>query len=480
MKKLNYLFFTVCFFAYCFSLSANEVIKFTWKNDDYYNKTFSVVASSGKTYTIDWGDDSVIQTITGTGEWQPINHKYDHINEYQVVVEGDSVDCLFTNFICSNSKLTTLDIKACKALRTLYCQNNLLTVLDLSENTELFDLKCSNNLLNSISLCENGNLEVLNCDNNLLTELDLNTNITLRNLSCNNNQLTTLDLTTNTLLWNLSCANNRLTNLNQINTTLNFLECSNNQLTNINTNMYTKLISLGCSSNQLTTLDVSANSALEHLFCFDNQLATLDISANWALGELDCSNNRLQLSDLYNASVMLVKHPFDVLFVHLGTQLLAPQKLIVNNPVDYSTQKEFGSIATVFDVLKNGLPPHQNDYTILDGIITFYDIAYYTVTMTNSAIKSFGTAKVIASFEVGNTGIIDVTQQMPAFTIYPNPTSNILYIKTTNEVIPEVKLYSIEGKQLLYLRSTEIDMSSYPAGIYFVQIEGKTMKLIKM
>ena len=64
-------------------------------------------------------------------------------------------------------------------------------------------------------------------------------------------------------------------------------------------------------------------------------------------------------------------------------------------------------------------------------------------------------------------------------TLYPNPTTNTVYIKTKNGTVPEVKLFSISGIMLQHVRSTVIDMSSYPAGIYFVQVEGETMKIIK-
>jgi hypothetical protein len=66
------------------------------------------------------------------------------------------------------------------------------------------------------------------------------------------------------------------------------------------------------------------------------------------------------------------------------------------------------------------------------------------------------------------------------FTIYPNPTSNILHIKTSYLNDPEIKLYTIEGQLLKQIRGTVIDMSTYPTGVYFIRVNGNAMKVVKM
>jgi exonuclease III len=66
-----------------------------------------------------------------------------------------------------------------------------------------------------------------------------------------------------------------------------------------------------------------------------------------------------------------------------------------------------------------------------------------------------------------------------SFLVYPNPTTNMIHIQTGNETKPEVKLYAIDGRILQHIYSTEINISNYPAGIYFVQVEGRMMKVVK-
>lgn len=78
--------------------------------------------------------------------------------------------------------------------------------------------------------------------------------------------------------------------------------------------------------------------------------------------------------------------------------------------------------------------------------------------------------------EVGISGIISNL----SITIYPNPVSNILYIKTGNtDAIPSVKIYSIMGVLLLNSNGNQIDVSSLTSGIYIVEVDGIYRKIVK-
>ena len=71
------------------------------------------------------------------------------------------------------------------------------------------------------------------------------------------------------------------------------------------------------------------------------------------------------------------------------------------------------------------------------------------------------------------------TMSICPVSIYPNPSSGIVYIQRESETIPEVKIYTMDGRLLQTVRSVEIDISSYTAGVYFLQIDGQMTKLIK-
>jgi len=75
--------------------------------------------------------------------------------------------------------------------------------------------------------------------------------------------------------------------------------------------------------------------------------------------------------------------------IRMGTQKLLPLRILLGDSVDYSSQKEFDGIATVFAVEKNNFPAVLNeDYTIYNGIITFKTAGKFKITMTNDALVS--------------------------------------------------------------------------------------------
>ncbi len=243
---------------------------------------------------------------------------------------------------CTNTwNLTTLNVKNCTELQTLYCDGCKLTELDLSSNGQLQDLWCHNNQLTTLDTAGNPNLKTLYCNRNQLTTLNLNQNTVLKDLRCGYNQLTALDISGNPSLSGLSCENNQLTEIqikgfsnltslsiqkNQLTSldvsdcpNLSYLVCSDNQLAELNITGDNKLHELLCSNNQLTEIDVtdktllwhfntgknqlqtlrvSNNPNLQYFYCNDNQLKEIDVSANPSLSILWCHNNQLERLDV--------------------------------------------------------------------------------------------------------------------------------------------------------------------------------------
>jgi len=366
ITKFKGLVLLVCLFAYSFNVVANEKISLTWKATDIVShlKSIGITATSGKQFAIDWGDGSDIETITATAPGQVIHHVYD-VSPYNYIatITGATNDCFFTYFDCMEDQVMDLDLSECVSLQELWCNANSLTALDLSANMALISLDCSGNSL---------------------TDLDLSANTALKYLTCSYNSLINLDVSNNTELVHLECVTSQLTDLNVSNNpALKTLWCLDNQLTYLDLSATTALEDLWCHFNQLTTLDLSANTALAGLRCAYNQLTNLELGGITTLISLDCIDNHLPLSDLYAAS-QKITNPQNK---SLGLQTLAPQEA-TGGLVDYSEQREFGGEATVFTVEKDGSPAPLHDYTVIDGIIMFYNIGDYIVTMTNPAIIS--------------------------------------------------------------------------------------------
>ena len=106
----------------------------------------------------------------------------------------------------------------------------------------------------------------------------------------------------------------------------------------------------------VTFIVLDTNFKQSNFYCFGQNLTVLDISRCPKIRALGCWDNHLQLSDLYKVVEMAV--PF--YNRQFGEQRLLPQTILVDDSVDYSSQKEFGDTATVFEVEKNGFPAVLN------------------------------------------------------------------------------------------------------------------------
>ena len=89
-------------------------------------------------------------------------------------------------------------------------------------------------------------------------------------------------------------------------------------------------------------------------------------------------------------------------------------------------------------------------------------------------------SKVYGLPTVGTTGIKKIVQENHV-KIFPNPTSDILYITSDSDVmVDNIKIYNVEGKCVLELRqysNQPINVSDLNKGIYFItgQQEGKLL-----
>ena len=68
------------------------------------------------------------------------------------------------------------------------------------------------------------------------------------------------------------------------------------------------------------------------------------------------------------------------------------------------------------------------------------------------------------------------------FEIYPNPVDDVLYIKSDNN-IKEVNIYNIVGIKVATVNGQQsaisVDMSGLSSGVYFVEVDGKTFRVIR-
>jgi len=466
-KTLLILLFT---FMGIFSTMAQDIITFRWYAEGAKNVT--IQATADETFTINWGD-ATIETKIGSGDVDiELNHIYATPNEYTVTVAVSSPDCRFTMFDCFNSDPWGEQV-----------ENNLISSLTFSDCSALTYLDCSLNELTSLNLASCTNLSTLICSSNQSTNLDLSECTALRLLVCSNNKLTSLDLTNLSALNSLYCNNNELANLYVMGcSALQTIECQRNMLTNLDLNNCSALSTLLCFNNQLTNLDLTGCTALSTLSCPNNQLTSLELTDCIALNSISVVNNKFLPSYLYMAN-LLIDNPNNK---YLGTQNLQPQTIAQEEVIDYSNEVEFGGTTTNFIIEKNGSPAIIDaDYSINNGIITFYNLGVFTITMSNEAIVSHPNypAVVISTINVETAGLHE--NFISNIKIYPNPTTGILLIECENHSI--IKLYDMLGKEVLTKTAngkTEIDISHLSKGVYPLRVfsDGKIIwnnKIVK-
>lgn len=355
---------------------------------------------------------------------------------------------------CDGNMLTSLDVPDYTALKELNCGGNQLTSLNVSECVALKKLFCSGNELTSLDATGCKALTELSCIGNQLSSLDLSSSVKLMQLDCYANQLSTLDLSNNPTLLDVDCKDNQLTSLIfSENSALEWVICQNNQLSSLNVSNFIALRYLRCSSNELYHLDVSGCNSLGTLNCSNNQLDSLDVSSCTNLDDLDCSWNQLSRLDLSNNLVTL--------------------------------QCGFNQL-TSLDVSKNtGL-----EYLGLSFNETLNEVCVWTTSFPPAGV-SVHTLGSPVCFETDCNGACNNTSmdltRMDGFSIYPNPTNDLLTIQTNDPGQHFIEITSLNG-QLLFNDKVEgpthqINLYSFQKGLYFITIRSqdyvRTEKIIK-
>jgi len=452
MKKLHFLtknFVLIFVLALCtVQLSAQDKITLTWKVDDP-TKEVRILTTPNENFTINWGDGT-IETKTGEAISLLLKHTYTSGGDYEVVLASATSSCRLRGIEVFKQKVSTLNFSGCSELFWIDCDDNNIINLDhLSDLTALSYLSCSKNNIS--------NLNIKGCS-------------ALRDLSCSSNQIKNLDLST--------CS------------ALELLGCGSNQITDLDLSNCPSLTFLYCPFNQITNLDLSTCSALEVLYCFNNKLSILDLSNCPEIWGLACVENQLQLSELYTLH-LLIDNSYGK---DLGTQRLPSIWTNINTEL-FADQSVFNGIYTQYVVEIGGKPAPENNYSVIDGKLTFHTLGKYKVTMTNSAIISRPDypAEVIVTIDVVKLGVSE--NESLNIEVYPNPTTGELRVTISDNPISDIRLSDIEifdiygrnqkaeSRKQKAEGEMEIDISHLAAGVYFVKIYTEagfiTKKIIK-
>jgi len=318
----------------------------------------------------------------------------------------------------------------------------------------------------------------LNCGfNETITEVDVSENLELIFLSCGGNSLTELDISNNkNLLW---------------------LLCHANNLTELNINHLTKLHTLYCGENYFSELDLSNNIELEILSCVMGNLTALDLSQNVKLRVLTCYENYLRFSTFslltFNNNDPDRPHP-NLEYIHCN-----PQKFIDLGEREYTDTIDLSSEYIVKDLYDNEyitgyfwhiitdegeeIPIYGTPYDPVNenGVFTFNEFhknkklrCYLTNIISFLNLIVFEVTLVDVKSIEGETEIL--------FAVSPNPATDKLTIHHSKE-LGNILLYDLSGRLLRTYSISEtvtvIDILDLDIGVYFLTVDGKSMKFIK-
>ena len=387
-------------------------------------------------------------------EQELINLGFDGALDGQVLTANIDTLTSLNLMVSSISDLT--GIEDFIALTFLNCIGNQLTNLNVIQNINLTTLLCNNNLITNLDVTQNINLNIFSCGANQLSSLDVTQNSSLVDLQCGYNPLTSLDVTQNPNLTFLDCEWSNLSSIDlSQNTLLVYLYISNNQLTSLNLTLNTSLYWLYASQNQLTSLDVSQNNLLADVRCNDNQLISINTSGADSLKVLSCYNNLLTELSIASNPVMASLNCYD------------------NNLSCLNVKNGNNSNFSYFSTISN-----QN-LTCIEVDNISWSTTNWTLT-DNQA--SFST-------NCNNPCTVSINELITStVNIYPNPTSAMLTISLEKDTYTTVIIRNSVGQLILtdkypLVDKVELDISSYPTGIYFLQVKADeeviTKKIIK-
>ena len=492
MNTYRNYFLATCFWAFGLNVSAQDTITFEWQGSPY-GKRFELHATNGELFTVSWGD-SVDSTYIGQGNSDIIaTHKYTDFDTYTVNIVTNTANGHFTYLGCQSSQLRALDVSKSTELTYLYCNDNQLNSLDVSKNTLLTNLICSQNPLENLDVSNNIVLSYLLCPENQLSNLDVSKNIALTNLQCCDNSLIKLDLSNNTTLALLWCYNNHLSLTDLYAASL---KLSTNKRLGPQT-LLPQTATIGESvdfstqakfgtPDTLTVFTVEKDGIpadtitdyiiADGLITFYNtgnytvrmtNYAIVSASSFSAIVSVDITvrelNRDASLSNLTISEGILTPAFSPTVYLYTADVDNGASSITITATPTDSNAKITGDVG--IQPLSVGANPFTITVTAEDGTTT---MSYYVV-----AIRS----------TIGIAG----TWRAPSLQIYPNPTSGKLSVFSCqfSEMGGAVEIYDVVGQCVgaYRIRPTEdeivIDISHLAAGLYFLKIDNKIIKIVK-
>ncbi len=388
---------------------------------------------------------------------------------------------------CYQSSLSNLDLSKNPSLKYLYIGENELSELDISINLSLVSLECYGNMLSSIDVTKHASLKELICSYNQLTSLDISNNHLLEKLHCEGNMLTSLDVSNLFSLEGLYCFENQLANLDVSNNpNLEFIYCQDNLISSLDISSCTNLWELNCNENQIIDLDFSGLRGLAVLRCANNELENIDFSDNGNLSSIECGGNKIANLDLSecpnlyhlwcgcNTEQVWSAGPYSIHLMDYSCSDVSNSNLFTNlnlsNNLHLMSLDVGGLALTELDLSSNS----NLDFLIMNNLSSLSEVCVSNEFTTENLAILDTTDSPNVYFTTECTIGVKPNNNNPEISIYPNPSEGIITIDIQNPIDASLEIYNINGSmiysKLLQSYQERIDISAYPAGLYFFKV----------
>ena len=84
----------------------------------------------------------------------------------------------------------------------------------------------------------------------------------------------------------------------------------------------------------------------------------------------------------------------------------------------------------------------------------------------------------VLKFSESTLSIEEIRGELVRISVYPNPTSNRIFIESNTEV--KSSIYNISWKRMGVYNSKEIDMSAFSNGIYIIDVESVDLSTTRL
>ena len=389
-------------------------------------------------------------------------------------VSASAIQALTTLDVSGQSITNLSGIEEFTALTNLNCSTNELTSLDVSTLVNLTDLDCSYNDIGELSVIKNLELVNLNCSANQIAELNTLSNSKLENLNCEVNAIEYLDLVNNSRLTKLSCNDNALVGLNIKNgnnsriSNENFSVFANPDLTCIQvddenystTNWFQTDMQTNFNEN-CTPVNDDCSFTIPIVLGQDTPGST--ISASGAATNPNCAQNGTTVFDVWYSFTAPESRSMNIT-ISAGTLI---SKIALYETCTDATPLncDEGNLSV------DNLNPGQEYY-----LQVWLELSSRFQSKSESGgfvLKAEDTSSVLSTEDV----VSDID-----FSIYPNPTSELIKIKNSNS-IQSIVVFNSNGKVCLKDKNienkkTEVSLRNLPAGLYFIRVEDEFKNFI--